>query len=93
MQRSLTHALVDNFLGNSPYWYKLTIIFFLIANPMVLWSLGPAVAGWLLVGEFRRAVVISSGVQELGQIGAVGNQQLVDHGVDLFDVKYRRRVW
>ena len=22
MQRSLTHALVDNFLGNSPYWYK-----------------------------------------------------------------------
>ena len=52
MQRSLTHALVDNFLGNSPYWYKLTIIFFLIANPMVLWSLGPAVAGWLLVGEF-----------------------------------------
>ena len=43
MQRSLTHALVDNFLGNSPYWYKLTIIFFLIAEPhglARLWQIG-----------------------------------------------------
>ncbi|WP_068826093.1 sodium/proton antiporter NhaB [Pseudomonas sp. BMS12] len=52
MQRSLASALMHNFLGNSPHWYKLTIILFLIANPMVLWSLGPAVTGWLLVGEF-----------------------------------------
>ncbi|WP_394558816.1 sodium/proton antiporter NhaB [Aquipseudomonas alcaligenes] len=52
MQHSLAGALVHNFLGHSPHWYKLTIVLFLIANPMVLWSLGPAVAGWLLVGEF-----------------------------------------
>lgn len=52
MQRSLAGAFVHNFLGHSPYWYKLTIVLFLIANPMVLWSLGPAVTGWLLVGEF-----------------------------------------
>ncbi|MDG1582623.1 sodium/proton antiporter NhaB [Pseudomonas sp. GOM6] len=52
MQRSLASALMHNFLGNSPHWYKLAIVLFLIVNPMVLWSLGPAITGWLLVGEF-----------------------------------------
>ena len=52
MQRSLASALMHNFLGNSPHWYKLAIVLFLIANPMVLLSLGPAATGWLLVGEF-----------------------------------------
>src|SRR5690606_19394928 len=33
-------------------WYKQTILFFLIINPLVFLSLGPAVAGWLLVAEF-----------------------------------------
>ncbi len=52
MQRSLASALMHNFLGNSPHWYKLAIVLFLIINPMVLWSLGPVVTGWLLVAEF-----------------------------------------
>lgn len=52
MQRSLTHAFADGFLGNSPSWYKLSIILFLIVNPMALWSLGPGLTGWLLVAEF-----------------------------------------
>ena len=52
MPRSFAAALAYNFLGNSPHWYKLAIVVFLIANPVVLWNLGSAVAGWLLVGEF-----------------------------------------
>ncbi len=52
MQKSLTNALMHNFLGNSPQWYKLAIVLFLIINPMILWSIGPATTGWLLVGEF-----------------------------------------
>jgi NhaB family Na+:H+ antiporter len=41
-----------NFLGNAASWYKLTIIGFLLVNPIVLAIAGPFVAGWLLVGEF-----------------------------------------
>lgn len=52
MSKSLTAAFGRNFLGQSPIWYKQTILFFLIINPLVFLSLGPAVAGWLLVAEF-----------------------------------------
>jgi NhaB family Na+:H+ antiporter len=44
--------MLDNFLGHASRWYKLTIIAFLVLNPVVLWTLGPFIAGWLLVGEF-----------------------------------------
>jgi NhaB family Na+:H+ antiporter len=43
---------MDNFLGNAASWYKLTIILFLLINPIVMLVMGPFVAGWLLVGEF-----------------------------------------
>ncbi len=52
MDNSLRRAFIQNFLGNSPDWYKLTIIGFLIANPFILWVAGPVVAGWALVAEF-----------------------------------------
>ncbi|WP_043307720.1 sodium/proton antiporter NhaB [Pseudomonas sp. ML96] len=52
MQPSLPGAFAHNFLGNSPTWYKLTIVGFLIANALVLWTIGPVAAGWLLVAEF-----------------------------------------
>ena len=49
---TIRRALIDNFLGKSPDWYKLTIIGFLVANPIILAVLGPFVAGWLLILEF-----------------------------------------
>lgn len=52
MLTSLAYAFGRNFLGNSPAWYKQTILFFLIINPIVLVSMGPVIAGWLLVAEF-----------------------------------------
>jgi NhaB family Na+:H+ antiporter len=52
MSKSVTQSMLDNFLGHAARWYKLTIIAFLVINPIVLWTLGPFVAGWLLVGEF-----------------------------------------
>ncbi|MEN0107552.1 MAG: sodium/proton antiporter, partial [Pseudomonas sp.] len=52
MSTSLAHAFGRNFLGQSPRSYKLCILAFLLLNPLVLWTLGPVVAGWLLVGEF-----------------------------------------
>ncbi len=52
MQQTLSRGLVDNFLGNAPVWYKLTIIGFLILNPVLLAVAGPFVTGWALIGQF-----------------------------------------
>ncbi|MGB5490644.1 MAG: hypothetical protein WBM76_07465, partial [Woeseiaceae bacterium] len=47
----MTDAFRQNFLGNSPEWYKLTIIGFLILNPILV-IYDPFLAGWVLVLEF-----------------------------------------
>ncbi len=52
MIRTYTQAVVENFLGNAPDWYKLTIVGFLIANPILLLTAGPEITGWSLVIEF-----------------------------------------
>jgi len=41
-----------SFLGNSPTWYKYTIIGFLILNPILLFTFGKTVTGWAIIGEF-----------------------------------------
>jgi NhaB family Na+:H+ antiporter len=51
MDMSLSSAMRLNFLGNSPQWYKIAIIAFLIINP-IIFSIDPFIAGWLLVVEF-----------------------------------------
>jgi Na+:H+ antiporter, NhaB family len=45
-------AIYKNFLGNSPEWYKLAIISFLVINPLLFFFVDPYVAGWALVVEF-----------------------------------------
>ena len=52
MTDTAINALWKNFLGSSPDWYKKTIIAFLVLNPIALYTLGPFVTGWLLIGEF-----------------------------------------
>ncbi len=49
---TLAASLADNFLGNSPDWYKLTIVGFLIVNPLLLVTAGPFITGWILILEF-----------------------------------------
>jgi Na+:H+ antiporter, NhaB family len=49
---TMPRALAANFLGQSPDWYKLTILAFLVANPIVLVAAGPFIAGWCLIVEF-----------------------------------------
>ncbi len=51
MAHTMAGALRDNFLGNSPVWYKNTIIAFLILNPILV-TFDPFIAGWALVLEF-----------------------------------------
>ncbi|TCP96830.1 sodium/proton antiporter (NhaB family) [Cricetibacter osteomyelitidis] len=45
-------TFLKNFLGKSPNWYKLSILAFLIINPIVFFFVSPFWAGWMLVAEF-----------------------------------------
>ena len=51
MAHTLAEGFRRNFLGNSPDWYKTTIIGFLILNP-ILYAVNPFIAGWALIIEF-----------------------------------------
>jgi NhaB family Na+:H+ antiporter len=51
MVHTLAEAFRQNFLGNSPDWYKMAIIGFLILNP-ILFVFDPFIAGWALILEF-----------------------------------------
>ena len=51
MAHSFADAFRENFLGNSPSWYKLTIIGFLVVNPFIV-MIDPFLAGWVLVIQF-----------------------------------------
>lgn len=48
----ILNAFASNLFGNSPKWYKLTLIGFLILNPILLAIAGPFVTGWVIILEF-----------------------------------------
>lgn len=52
MPATMGQAFIGNFLGNSPKWYKIAILSFLIINPILFFYVDPFVAGWVLVLEF-----------------------------------------
>ncbi len=52
MASTYGQAFLKSFLGNSPDWYKLTIVGFLIVNPLLFFLVNPFFAGWVLILEF-----------------------------------------
>ncbi|TCI91720.1 sodium/proton antiporter NhaB [Tenacibaculum sp. M341] len=44
--------MLKYFLGNSPKWFKMTMIGFLIFNVFSLFAFGETVTSWLFIGEF-----------------------------------------
>ena len=40
------------FLGRAPDWYKKVLIGFLILNPILMYTVGPFVTGWIIIIEF-----------------------------------------
>jgi NhaB family Na+:H+ antiporter len=52
MQGLSLNSFSQNFLGHAPDWYKLTIIGFLLINPLLLLLTNPYITGWALVLEF-----------------------------------------
>lgn len=49
---SFGQAFGANFLGNSPNWYKTTILAFLVLNPLLMFTVGKTITGWVLIVEF-----------------------------------------
>jgi NhaB family Na+:H+ antiporter len=52
MTTTMAQAFGRNFLGHSPRWYKQAIVFFLILNPILYFTAGAFVSGWILIAEF-----------------------------------------
>jgi NhaB family Na+:H+ antiporter len=52
MKESMTQSFVHNFLGHAPKWYKTTIVLFLLINPVLYYTAGGNIAGWVLIAEF-----------------------------------------
>ena len=50
--KHIFHLLKVNFLGQSPGWYKLAIVIFLLINPILYYYVDPFVAGWVVLIEF-----------------------------------------
>jgi NhaB family Na+:H+ antiporter len=50
--KTVGQAIRRNFLGDSPMWYKYAIIGFLLFNPVLLFTVGPFVTGWIIIAEF-----------------------------------------
>jgi len=49
---SLLKAFKLNLLGQTSNWYKITILSFLVLNPILLATVGPFITGWVLIVEF-----------------------------------------
>lgn len=58
ISRNFATAFCQNFLGNTPVWYKLLIVLFLISNPIVF-TINPFIAGWMLILEFIFTLAMS----------------------------------
>lgn len=66
-----------SFLGNSPRWFKLTMIGFLIFNVFSLFILGPAITAWLFIGEFIFTLAMALKCYPLQSGGLLAIQALV----------------
>lgn len=66
-----------NFLGQSPEWYKFTILAFLFLNPILLATAGPFVTGWCIVIEFIFTLAMALRCYPLQPGGLIALEALV----------------
>ena len=57
MAKSMTSVLRSNFLGNSPDWYKATIVGFLVINPFIV-MLDPFQGKVVMLGPLLVTIVM-----------------------------------
>ncbi|MCK5637258.1 MAG: sodium/proton antiporter NhaB [Flavobacteriaceae bacterium] len=68
--------MLKYFLGNSPYWYKYTIIGFLIFNIFSYFIFGPTITSWIFIAEFIFTLAMALKVYPLISGGLLAIQAL-----------------
>src|SRR5258708_247350 len=84
MRTSLAAAVLRNFLGHSPGWYKLVVVLCLLLNPLALFIVGATATSWLIVAEFIGALAMALKCYPLQPGGLLALQAIL---LDLTDVK------
>lgn len=69
--------LLHRFLGPAPRWYKLSLIGFLVLNPLLLLAAGPFVTGWVIVAEFIFTLAMALKCYPLQSGGLIALQALL----------------
>ncbi|MGE4319748.1 MAG: sodium/proton antiporter NhaB [Deferribacterales bacterium] len=70
-------VFTKNFLGEAPDWYKLTILCFLIANPILLGLIGPFATGWVIILEFIFTLAMALKCYPLPPAGLIALETVV----------------
>jgi len=69
--------LVHNFLGEAPGWYKLTVMGFLLVNPLFLFAFGPFITGWIIIAEFIFTLAMALKCYPLAPAGLIALESVV----------------
>jgi len=87
--------MLKNFLGNSPVWFKYTMIGFLVFNVISYFLLGPMITAWIFIGEFIFTLAMALKCYPLQSGGLLAIQALflglthpmykLDHGHVVYD--------
>lgn len=70
-------VFTTNFLGDAPKWYKLTILCFLILNPILLFTVGSFFTGWVLIIEFIFTLAMALNCYPLPPAGLLAVEAVV----------------
>lgn len=83
------------FLGNSPTWFKYTMIGFMVFNVFALFVLGPTITAWCFIAEFIFTLAMALKCYPLQSGGLLAIQALLlglthpmykmDHGKPVYD--------
>lgn len=76
-EKNYMTTLANNFLGNTPNWYKLSIIAFLVINPILFFYVDKTVAGWVLILEFIYTLALALKCYPLPSGGLLAIEALV----------------
>ena len=87
--------MLDSFLGNSPRWFKYTMIGFLVFNVASLFILGTKITAWIFIAEFIFTLAMALKCYPLQSGGILAIQALLlglthpmyklDHGNVVYD--------
>lgn len=70
-------SFLNNFLGSTPGWYKLSILAFLVINPILFLFVNETAAGWALIAEFIYTLALALKCYPLPSGGLLAIEALI----------------